>query len=120
MANTVRDRVKLAQRVLAHGTPELAQARDIYAELTALLGNCQDELRAAESEYTAHLLVCLNEHGKANRAEIVSKTGPQWARKREAEDVLTLAERMVKTLDNLIRSMAAEWKATQHGPRTAA
>lgn len=107
---TVREHVRAAQKELAQGTPELFRARMLYAELTALTGNIQDELRAAEAAYTAHLLACLETEGKANRATIKSQTSPEWARKREAEDTLTLCERMVKTLDRLLFSMNLEMK----------
>ncbi len=110
---TVRDIVRQAQRVLAHGTPELAVARDLYAELTALTGNCQDELRAADAEYDGQLFRDIEDCGAVAKGTIKSRLSPQWARKREAEDVLALNERMVKTLDRLVFSMGMELK---HAP----
>lgn len=109
---TVRDRIKKAQMVLSHGTPELSIARDIYAELSALTGNCQDELRAADAEYDGQLFRDVEDCGSVAKGTIKSRLSPQWARKREAEDVLALNERLVKTLDRLVFSMGMELKHT--------
>jgi len=68
---TVRDMVRAFQREIRE-TPDLLpdRAADILTQLCSLLGNCNDEIRAADAAFAAVLLQHLESEEKANRARI--------------------------------------------------
>lgn len=77
-------------------------------QLTALLGNCADEVRTADQEYKRILLHCLRTAEKANRARIEAETSPQYSRWQEARDTLKLTEQMIITLRQFLRNKESE------------
>jgi hypothetical protein len=107
---SVRERIKAIQKELRDGalTPDLA--RESLVELTALMGNVNDELRAADGEYKTVLLGCLRQHDKANRARIEAETTPQYQRAREAKDVQSLVIEMVRSCKAYLRSLDEEMR----------
>jgi hypothetical protein len=108
---SVRDLVKGIQRELRSSvdmTPD--RASELLNHATALLGNCNDELREADAEYKRILLHCLRTAEKANRARIEAETSPQYARFREARDVKDLTVEMIRSLKVFIRSKQEEMR----------
>lgn len=111
---TVRDLVKAIQKELrdsADLTPD--RASELLAQATALLGNCNDEARAADQEYKRILLHCLRTAEKANRAKIEAETSPQYARWQEARDVKDLTVEMIRSLKVFLRSKQEEMRLTR-------
>lgn len=95
---TVREMVSEVQRELLAGnvTPERGAALD--NRLSALLGNCLEEIRDADAEFNLVLLGCLKAEKAANRAKVLAETMPQYARRREARDTETLILEMIRSL----------------------
>lgn len=108
---TVRSRVKSAQLEIANGG-ELhpARAAQLLIELTALLGNCSEEIRHADAEYAAVLLRELEASEKANRATIKAETSPEYARKREARDTRELVLELIRSLKYFLRAAEEEMR----------
>jgi hypothetical protein len=86
------------------------RASEMLTQATALLGNCNDELRAADQAYKQILLHCLRTSEKANRAKIEAETSPQYARWQEARDVKDLTVEMIRSLKVFIRSKDEEMR----------
>lgn len=88
--------------------PDRASA--LLNRLTALMGNCNDEIREADAEYAAHLLACLDSEEAANRAKIRAETSAEYLRKREARDTKELVVELVRSLKYFLRSKEEEMR----------
>ena len=112
---TVRDMVRAFQREIRE-TPDLLpdRAADILTQLCSLLGNCNDEIRAADAAFAAVLLQHLESEEKANRARIRAETSPEYQRKREARDTKELVVELVRSLKYYLRSKGEELQYARH------
>lgn len=108
---TVRGLVRLIQ-VEVRDTPDLQpdRAAALMVQLASLLGNCADEIRAADAEYAAVLLALLDSEEAASRAKIRAETTPAYQRKREARDTRELAVELVRSLKYFLRSKEEEMR----------
>lgn len=86
------------------------RAAELLNKLTALVGNCNDEIRVADQEYARVLLDALNAEEKANRARILAETTPQYRRKREARDTKELTLELIRSLKYFLRSKTEEMR----------
>lgn len=107
---TVRDLVAGMQKEIGEGHLEPQRACDLLGKLTALLGNCREEIRDADYEFNIVLLHYLDQDEAANRARIRAETTAEYRRKQQARDTKTLAEDLISALKYSLRSMEAEWK----------
>lgn len=110
---TVRSMVESIRREIRDTdlTPERASA--LAAKLTALMGNCSDEQRAADMAYKRVLLDCLSRHEKANRARIEAEVSPEFERAREAKDTFNVVVEMIRSLRQILRTAAEEMRMTR-------
>lgn len=107
----MRDRVKAAQvEIRDGGELHPMRATQLLMELTALLGNCAEEIRAADAAYATVLLRELDENEKANRAKIRAETSAEYERKREARDTKELVYELISSLKYLLRAQAEEMR----------
>lgn len=108
---SVRDFVRAIQKEMRESCDLLPdRASEMLNQATALLGNCNDELRAADQAYKQILLHCLRTAEKANRAKIEAETSPQYARWQEARDTKDLTVEMIRSLKVFIRSKQEEMR----------
>lgn len=106
--------VKAIQREMRDSADLLPdRASELLNQATALLGNVNDEVRAADVEYKRILLHCLRTAEKANRARIEAETSPQYARWQEARDTRDLTVEMIRSLKVFIRSKQEEMRLTR-------
>ena len=105
---TVRERIKGIQVELRDTDVSPARSRDMLVELTALLGNCMEEMRLADVAYSQCVAKFLDTEKKANRAHILAETSPEYDRKRQAHDAHKLVLEMVRSLKAVLRSSEAE------------
>jgi len=110
---TIRDRVKAIQTELREAEVLPERARTVLMMLTAMLGNCLDEMRVADAEYSQHLLTCLDANKKANRAKIEAEASPQFARRQTARDTRELMIEMIRSLKCVLRSVEEEMRLTR-------
>lgn len=89
------------------------RARTVLAKLTALMGNCNEEVRIADQEYALELLHCLEADEAANRARIRAETSPAFTRKRIARDTKELCIELVRSLKYFLRSIEEEMRLTR-------
>jgi hypothetical protein len=111
---SVRERVRSIQKSLRDGalTPDLT--RESLVQLTALLGNVNDEQREADHEYKLVLVGALSTEKRANRARIVAETSPQYTRAREAKDTAGLVIEMIRSCRAYLRSLDEEMRLSGH------
>lgn len=107
---TVRGMVAAAQVELRDSDLAPARARVLLVQLSALLGNCNDEIRRADAAYADVLLQHLDSETKANRARIRAEGTPEFQRKQEARDTKELVIELVRSLKYLLRSIEEEMR----------
>ena len=115
MAETVREIVRLYQREIqqtADLQPE--RAAELLMRLTAIVGNCNDEIREADSEYAVTLLHYLDSEAKANRARIRAEISPEFRRKQEARDTKELAVELSRSLKYFLKCKSEELQLARH------
>jgi hypothetical protein len=107
---SVRERVRLIQRDLRDGALTPVTTRDALVVLTALLGNVNDEQRAADVDYKRILLTALQSEESANRARISAEVSPEYLRAREAKDTRELVIEMIRSCKAYLRSLDEEMR----------
>jgi hypothetical protein len=110
---TVRDLVKAFQVELRDTDLQPDRAADVLVQLTALMGNCNDEIREADADYATVLLSFLEADKAANRAKIRAETTPAYQRKREARDTKELVVELCRSLKYLLKSKEEEMRLTR-------
>jgi hypothetical protein len=107
---TIRERIKKLQLQLRDEAISPAVARTALVQLTALLGNVNDEQRTADVDYKRVLLEAFHKEASANRARIVAEISPEYARAREAKDTRELAIEMIRSCRTYLRSLDEEMR----------
>jgi hypothetical protein len=101
---TVRSLVKEMQTEIRDTELQPDRAAELLVKLTALLGNCNDEIRMVDADYATVLLSFLQSDEAANRAKIRAETTPAYQRKREARDTKELVVELCRSLKYLLKS----------------
>ena len=112
---TVRELVKSYQREVQQVvdlSPD--RAADLLMKLTALLGNCADEIREADAEYAVTLLHWLDTEAKANRARIRAEISAEYRRRQEARDTKELVVELSRSLKYFLRAKTEELQLSRH------
>ncbi len=110
MAETVRDMIHAIQVEVRDSDLQPDRAAELLNRLTALLGNCNAEIREADLEYSLRLLAFLETEDKANRARIRAETTPEYSRKREARDTKELCIELARSMKYYLRAKEEEFK----------
>ena len=110
---TIREMVETIQVDLRDGDVPPKVAREYLNRLTAMIGNCNKEIRAAQVEYNLKLLVCLSEEKHANKAKIRAQTSPVYIRLQEAKDTKELVVAMSQSLKYMLRSQEEEMRLSR-------
>lgn len=112
---TVRELVKGYQREIQQSDDLLPdRAAELLMKLTALCGNCNDEIRFSDSEYAVTLLHYLDSEAKANRARIRAEISPEFRRKQEARDTKELVVELTRALKYFLRAKAEELQIARY------
>ena len=98
---SVRDLLARIRREVINGGLTPTRTGELAAQLSALLGNIGDELRASEMAYNAVYARMLDEVGKANRAQIKAKLTPEYERLLEAKAAEQTTVEMIRSLRRL-------------------
>jgi hypothetical protein len=110
---TVRSLIRDIQIEVRDTELQPDHAADLLNKLTALLGNCNEEIREADVEYARVLLTHLESEEAANRAKIRAETTPEYQRKREARDTKELATELIRSLKYYLRSKEEEMRLSR-------
>lgn len=111
---TIRDLIKGMQQEI-RDTPDLlpSRAAELLTKLSALIGNCNDEIREADHAYAVVLLQFLDADEAANRAKIRAETSMPFIRKREARDTKELVIELVRSLKYFLKAKEEEMRLTR-------
>lgn len=101
------------QREIRDTELQPSRAADLLGKLTALIGNCNDEIREADIAYNICLLGHLQQEERANRAKIHAEISPEYQRAREAKDTKELVVELVRSLKYMIRSAEEEMRLSR-------
>ena len=112
--HTVRELIHAIQQEIRETDLLPDRAADLLRQAAALLGNCNDEIRAADYSYNLVLLRAFESEEKANRAKIRAETSPEYLRKREARDTRELLLEMLRSLKYFLRAKADELQYAGH------
>jgi hypothetical protein len=108
---TVRELVRQAQTEIRDTSDLLPdRAAELLNQLASLVGNVNDEIRAADAAYAVVLLACLESETKANRARIRAEISPEYQRKREARDTRELVVELSRSLKYFLKCKSDEWQ----------
>lgn len=107
---TVREMVKAMQTEIRETDVQPDRATELLDQLSALVGNVNDEIRVADQEYAVVLLQCLDSEAKANRAKIRAETTPEYLRKREARDTKELVLALIGSMKYFLNAKREEMK----------
>lgn len=113
-AKTVRDLIRTFQREVRDTDLQPERGAEILTKLTALLGNCADEMREADAAYAVVLLKHLESEEAASRAKIRAETTPEYKRKREARDAAMLCTELVRSLKRFLQTKSDEMRLGGH------
>ena len=114
-SDTVRDWVKEIQVEIRDSSDLLPdRAAALLTTLTALIGNCNDEIRQADAAYAQVLLCHLESEKAANRAKVRAETTAEYLRKREARDTKELSLELCRALKYFLRSKSDELQLSRH------
>ena len=111
---SVRDLIK-AMQVEIRDTADLlpSRAAELLTKLTALVGNCNDEIREADHAYAVVLLQFLDADEAANRARIRAETSMPYLRKRKARDTKELVIELIRSLKYFLKAKEEEMRLTR-------
>ena len=114
--DTVREWLATIQREVRDTDLQPDRGAALLMQASALIGNCNDEIRAADLAYAEHLLWQLDNNEKANRAKIRAEVSQEYQRKREARDTKELAIELIRALKYFMRGKADERQYAGHQP----
>lgn len=110
---TIRDLVRQWQREIRDTDLMPDRAAELLTKLTAIIGNCNDEIRESDHDYSVVLLQCLDADEAANRAKIRAETTDEFSRKREARDTKELVVELVRSLKYFLKSKEEEMRLSR-------
>lgn len=110
---TIREMVKAIQVEARDTDLQPSRAAELLPKLTALLGNCNEEIREADHAYAVVLLRFLEADEAASRAKIRAETSLEFLRKREARDTKELVLELVRSLKYQLRSAEEEMRLSR-------
>lgn len=110
---TIRDLVESFKREIRETDLQPDRAANLLMKLTALIGNCNDEIREADHAYAVVLLQFLDADEAANRARIRAETSLPFLRKKEARDTKELVIELVRSMKYFLRSKEEEMRLSR-------
>jgi hypothetical protein len=82
----------------------------MLTELSAVIGNCNDEITKRDMEYNKVLLEWYNKESKANRAKIQAEISPEYEAMRTARNTKDLAMEIIRSLKYFLRNSEDEFR----------
>lgn len=111
---SVRELIKAMQQEVRDTADLLPdRAAQLLMKLTALIGNCNDEIREADHAYSVVLLQFLDADEAANRARIRAETSLPFLRKQEARATKELVIELVRSLKYFLKSKEEEMRLSR-------
>lgn len=109
---TIRERIQEIQNEIGKGNLTGPRAAELQSILSALIGNCNDEITQRDYEYNIVLLDFLDKEKKANRAKIKAEVSPEYRARITARNTKELVVELIRSLKYLIRSLEEEYRVS--------
>jgi len=109
MELTIRERINNYQNEIIKGDLFPERAAEILTEISALLGNINDEMLKRDVEYNKVLLKYLEEEKTANRAKIKADISPEYELMKTARNTEKQVLEMIRSLKYLLRAKTEEY-----------
>lgn len=108
---TIRELI-LQKQTEINNTNDLqpGRAAELLCELSAMLGNINNEILEKDIAFNKVLLGFLDSETKANRAKIKSEVSPEYQSKMEARNLKELTLEMIRSLKFYLRSKEQEFR----------
>lgn len=110
---SVRELVKAIQVEMLKGNVTPARAADCTVQLAALLGNCSQEIVAANHDYSVVRRTLFRSLGSASGAKIEGEATDEFKRKAEAEAVKGDVQELINALKALGRVATEEMRLSR-------
>lgn len=107
---TIRERIQQYQGEALKGNLLPGRAAEILTELSALLGNINDEITSRTMSYNKHLLDCMESEKSANRAKIKAGTHETYKMMRDAINTEKVAVELIRALKYFLKNKEEEFK----------
>ena len=112
---TIRQLVSEYQNIIGSKNDLPPQkAAKILVEISALLGNINDQILLTDIAYNHKLKECYDNEEKANRAKILAETSDEYVNAREAKNTEKLTLEMIRSLKYYLRSKESEYKESNN------
>ena len=107
---TIREMVLERQSEIAKGNLTPSKASELLVELSALLGNCNEEITKRDIEYNKILLQWLETEAKASHAKIKAECTSEYLLKRQAHNTRELVVELIRSLKYFLRNSEEEYR----------
>jgi hypothetical protein len=114
MEKTIRQRIESYQSEISAGNLMPQRAAEILVEISALLGNINNEIVTRDIAYNKVLLDCYNTQESANRAKIVAGTLPEYEAMRQAKNTKEAAVDLERSLKYFLKASEEEFRASRN------
>ncbi len=90
------------------------RAAKVLTELSALLGNCLDEIRVRQATYNQILLLALDSEKSAARARIRAETSLAFMELKEAKDAHEVMMEIIRGLKFYLKAKQEEFREAKY------
>lgn len=111
---SIREHILKLQLEVGSGDLLPERAAEILTELSSLLGNVLDEIRARDMEYNKKLLEIYETEKVSNRAKLKASVTSEYENMRIARDTKDLVVEMIRGLKYFIKSKEEEYKTVKY------
>lgn len=112
--SSIRGMITKLQEEVRDKDISMQRAGEIVYELTALLGNVNEELKSRQMIYNKCLARCMDESPSVARAKIVSETTPEYEELLAVKGTKELVIEMIRGLKYYIKSKLDEYKESRN------
>lgn len=107
---TIREIIQNDQNEILKGNLLPIRAAEILTEISALIGNLNDEITKRDMDYNKVLLDWYDKEEIANRAKIRANITPEYEAMRIARNTKDLAIELIRSLKYFLKAMGDEYK----------
>ena len=107
---TIREHIQSYQTEILSGNLLPQRSAEILTEISALLGNINEEITLRDMDYNRKLLECFEKEKSANRAKIVAGTTEEYKSMRDARNAEKTAVELIRSLKYYLKAKEEEYK----------
>lgn len=111
---TIRERISSYQSEILKGNLLPARAAEILTEMSALLGNINEEITQRDIAYNKVLLDKLESEKSANKAKIMAGITPEYEAMRVARNTEKVAIEVIRSLKYFLRTQEEELRQSSN------